>query len=704
MHNKKRGPHSRRVRLLGGTVLLFLLLAFLPPLPTHAADGITSDGLVYTISDNQISITGYSGVANVVRIPSIINGLMVTSIGNSAFYTCDNITTIVIPDSVTNIGDFAFALTGLTDVVIPNSVTSIGLEAFCKCTNLTSVVLPKGLTSIADGTFSDCSSLGSITIPSTVVSIGNSAFRHCSLTGITIPNSVIRIGDDAFIYCSLISVDIPSSVASIGELAFDCGSLAFFTVDAANPFYSSISGVLFNKSQTTLLKYPAAMEGAYTIPSSVTTIGDTAFYDCPHLTNVTIPNSVVRIGISGFFECRSLIRIILPNSITSIGEGAFAECSALASVSIPKSLTSIGDEAFYGCYSLTWITVDPRNPAYKCVDGVLFNSNMTTLVLYPAAKLGGYVIPNTVTTIADAAFDACGMLTSVKIPNRVTSIGKDAFSFCTSLTAVVIPENVVSIGDGAFLGSLSAILFTGNAPTLGAFVFAENPANMTVYYYKNSKGFRSPVWNGLRAVAVAPFAVATREATGPNYTTITLNGAVTPNGFATTAYFQYGDSTAYGNATPKLKVGRTKSVPFSATISNLKPTTNYHYRSVAVNSSGIIYGADKTFVTAPPPTANTEFAIPTSYTTSVLVATANPNGLATRVYFQYGRTAAYDLATAEQNIGSGASKATFSAEVSNLLPSTTYHYRCVATNSSGTVYGADRSFTTPNPDLWGGQD
>ena len=156
------------------------------------------------------------------------------------------------------------------------------------------------------------SSIKSVIINDGVISIGNEAFDECtSLTSITIPNSVTSIGDNAFGYCtSLTSVTIPNSVTSIGSHAFNgCKSLTSINVDSNNPNYSSVDGVLFNKDKTTLIQCPCRKQGAYTIPNSVTSIGEQAFVDCKSLTSITIPNSVTSIGSNAFLGCDKLVDV-----------------------------------------------------------------------------------------------------------------------------------------------------------------------------------------------------------------------------------------------------------------------------------------------------------------------------------------------------------------------------------------------------------
>ena len=156
-------------------------------------------------------------------------------------------------------------------------------------------------------------------------------------------------------------------MTSIGDYAFlDCTSLTTITVDAGNLNYSSVDGVLFNKLQTLLVQYPAGiLDNSYTIPDSVTSIGDYAFYYCTSLTSVTIPDSVTSIGLLRSISCTSLASITIPDSVTSIGVAAFESCTSLTSVTIPDSVTSIGDYAFYNCTSLTSVTL----PATLFVEG-----------------------------------------------------------------------------------------------------------------------------------------------------------------------------------------------------------------------------------------------------------------------------------------------------------------------------------------------
>ena len=358
------------------------------------------------------------------------------------------------------IGDMAFwGRRSLTSINISNSVTTIGWAAFSDCDSLTSINIPNSVTTIGNGAFGDCKSLTSINIPNSVTTIGNGAFWGCeSLTSINIPNSVTMIGNETFRYCkSLTSIDIPNSVTTIGNgVYWGCKSLTSITIPSSvvtiidNPFcfwhgnlyneskaFIYEDNVLFNKNKTTLIAY-IAKETNYTIPNSVTTIGNQAFSGCNSLTNINISNSVTTIGWAAFSDCDSLTSINIPNSVTTIGNGAFRDCKSLTSINIPNSVTTIGKDVFWGCKSLTSINIP---------------NSVTTIgkaAFCRCESLNSINIPNSVTTIGSLAFACCLSLTSINVPNSVTTIENRAFTSCESLTSINIPNSVTTIEDGAF--------------------------------------------------------------------------------------------------------------------------------------------------------------------------------------------------------------------------------------------------------------
>ncbi len=259
---------------------------------------------------------------------------------------------------------------------------------------------------------------GAVTIPSTldgatVTSIGQSAFAGCSsLTSITIPQGVTSIGWQAFASCS------------------------------------GLTSII--------------------IPQGVTSIGISAFSGCSGLTGITIPQGVTSISNTAFSGCSGLTNIIIPQGVASIGSGAFIGCRRLISIAIPQGVTSIGNGTFAKCWSLTSITVDANNTTYASENGVLFNKAKTILMACPGG-LTSVSIPQSVTSIANYAFEGCKGLTNVIIPQGVTSIGAQVFQGCESLTSITIPQGVTNIWGGAFSGctSLNSITIPQGVTSIG---------------------------------------------------------------------------------------------------------------------------------------------------------------------------------------------------------------------------------------------
>ena len=225
-------------------------------------------------------------------------------------------------------------------VILPEyngvKVTSIGGTAFYGCNSLTSITIPDSVTSIGSNAFRGCTSLTSITIPDSVTSIGNGAFEYCrSLTSVTIGNSVTSIGDSAFYNCSKLT-----------NINVNDNNKAYKSIDGN--LYS-------NDGKTLIQYAVGKTNTLFTIPDCVTSINGYAFYGCTKLTSVTIPDSVTSIGDYAFESCYSLTSVTIPDSVTSIGGSAFRDCTSLTSVTIGNGVTSIGSSAFYGCTSLETI-------------------------------------------------------------------------------------------------------------------------------------------------------------------------------------------------------------------------------------------------------------------------------------------------------------------------------------------------------------
>ena len=380
---------------------------------------VTDDDLRNAVED-EFGVKYSKDWKRLLKAPESLSGKYtirkgVKVIGNNAFWWCDS----------------------LTNINIPNSVTNIGNGAFSKCELLTNINIPNSVTNIGDSAFEGCHSLTSINIPNGVKNIRNGTFGGCSFTNINVPNSVTNIGDRAFASCSsLASINIPNSVTNIGDRAFSlCKSLTDIN-----------------------------------IPNSVTNIGDEAFSWCESLTSINIPNGVTNIGNGTFEGCWSLTSINIPNSVTNIGNNAFSCCYKLTSIKIPSSVVNINGNPF-----CRWNgDLYNESKAFIYEHQVLFNKDKTTLIAY-ISKEKNYIIPNSVTNIGDGAFWDCESLTSINIPDGVTNIGNGAFLGCKLLTNINIPDGVTNIGNAAFWGceSLTSINIPNSVTAIGNWAFEE---------------------------------------------------------------------------------------------------------------------------------------------------------------------------------------------------------------------------------------
>ena len=306
------------------------------------------------------------------------------------------------------------------------------------------------------------------------------------------------------------------------------------------------------------------------------------------------------------------------------------------------------------------------------------DNNTITIKRYTGPG-GVVVIPDTieclpVTTIWASAFYSCTNLTSLRIPNSVTNLGDSAFSDCTNLAGVY---------------------FEGNAPGLdGTNVFFEDSLS-TVYYLAGATGWGAMFGGRPTALwqRLPPWAW-TLSASATTTTGATLNGAVNPNGWPTTAWFQWGATTNYGSLTASTSMGSgTNVLALSAPLAGLTPGVTYHFRIAATNDYGLFYGSDQSFTTFIPATVVTLSATAVAATSAILNGTVNPNGWPTTARFQWGPTTNYGNLSSATGLGSGTNDLPLSAPLTGLSPSVTYHFRIAAANNNGLVYGSDQSFT-----------
>ncbi len=381
-----------------------------------------------------------------VRIPSGVNSIP------SGMFSNRNIWNLVIPESVTEIGDGAFDGCPIELAEIPvnaipyilndalrsvniTSGTALPEEAFKDCTTLEHVWFPDTLAEIGARAFENCTSLKSVTITAKITEIGNGAFNGCnnieSVTveekntafvaqngilynaamtkillvtnavkgEIVIPDGMTEIGAGMFANnVNITGVEIPDSVISIGSGAFDgCAALTEITVSSGNTAFTSQNGILYNKDKTQIVFIPQGVTGEVVIPNGVTKIAARAFYGCKGITKITLPESVTEIGEYAFYGCSALTEINLPDGVTKIGNSAFRGCNQITSVVIPSDVTEIANSAFRGCSSLTSITLPSGtesigyNAFYGCnkLTDITFNGTKADWLIIPKFEFGG---------------------------------------------------------------------------------------------------------------------------------------------------------------------------------------------------------------------------------------------------------------------------------------------------------------------------
>lgn len=448
------------------------------------SEWVEIDGLDYSI----VSCEGeesYAMVAQSYTSPSYWTDLVIPSsvqidgkvypvkeIRNRAF-SCYGLTSVLIPNSVTKIGDYAFEGNyNLTSITIPSSVIKIGQRPFNMCSKLSSVIFNATeceniqydeFGDVRDGFFP--SSVENVIIGDGVTRLPDGIFSNLKISRISIPATVKTIGKFAFNGCiNLASIDVSDSLDSIGQEAFrGCSSL------------ESIA-----------------------IPSSVTSIGRAAFIGCSSLKSIAIPSSVTSLEEFTFCNCTALASISIPSSVISIGEYAFYACSSLTSLTIPASIQKMGKNSFSDCSSLTSLEYNAKDCDYH--EGYLgeygvFPCSITALTIgdgvtrlpkyvFSGLNISSVIIPNSVKTIGPSAFNHCEKLEAIAIPNSVTEIGEEAFSYCKSLKKIEIPLSVSAIEPDTFeeCYNLTEVLIPNSVKTIGSDAFAgcENLKTITI--------------------------------------------------------------------------------------------------------------------------------------------------------------------------------------------------------------------------------
>ena len=482
------------------------------------------DGLLYISGTGSMTTGGWDDYLSDIKKVEFTEGI--TAVGGFVTLRCmSNLEEIILPDSMELFYVSIDSNPKLQSIILPDQMKELCPAMFAGDIALETVVLPEGLLSIGNFCFDGCTNLTDISIPSTVEMIGDQAFRECkSLRTVSISQG--SVGRFAFVSCSsLTQVSLADGVTTIGEGAFsECTSLESIHLPSG---LDCIEVNVFGGC--TSLSFVE-------LPASVTQIGEQAFVFCSSLQSIVLPDGLVSID-DGAFMYSGLTSIMIPDSVDSIGTYAFADCHDLAEISLGQGVTDIGNYTFRSCgftqitlpaglhqisancfmsSALEQITIDVNNPYYCDINGIVYDKDVTKLIICPPGKTGTLILDNGVREIGELAFAYC-KLSEVQIPDSVNILGEHLFessafletltlpigvtaiptgmcNFCTNLKYVNLPETLLSIGEYAFraCGNLSELYIPSGIEYIGNEAFAScNNLNITIasdnqfYDYRN---------------------------------------------------------------------------------------------------------------------------------------------------------------------------------------------------------------------------
>ena len=506
-------------------------------------------GTKYYTSDDELGVGFFSKCSGLkaITLPGYLK-----SVGESAFQECSSLETLNLPSGITSIGNYAFLeCENLTSVTLPSGLISIGDRAFMSCISITSLDLPSSLTTAGEMALAGCSNLTSLTLHSGLTNIkgnnllgGNMPYYHnlkdvryiidsdletylqsnhpiindirCGIkyylndqeiTTLEIPSEITSIGDGVFLSSNnLTNLTLSSKITSAGKYAFNnCSNLKdirYYIYDdlatyiqKGHPAFYVNCGIKYywNNQEITTLEIPTSVTSignhafygcngltSVEFPSNLSSIGDWAFSNCSGLTSVDLPSSITKMGECVFYYCKNLSSVKLPSEITAISNGAFGY-SSLKDIELPAGITSIGDDAFVNCSNLQNINLP---------------SGITTIgtgAFWDCSNLTNVILPSALTSIGDIAFLNCSNLANVTLSSNITSIGYSAFSDCNSLKNLTISKDVTSIKDIRFyyeydeLELESVYVAWENPIEAGSFFDRIKISNCTLYVPQGTK-------------------------------------------------------------------------------------------------------------------------------------------------------------------------------------------------------------------------
>ena len=363
----------------------------------------------------------------------------VTYIGENAFSDCDHLQQVTLPSRLQHLPANLFESCGaLEQIHLPKGIKSIGEGCFAACTNLKTIVLPEGLEQIASRAFAFCESLVDIHLPASVQEIGEEAFYSClSLQRIALPEGLKYVPVDCFGLCQCLEqVDIPASVQMVEQGAFDLTPYKRRGIQYAHDLLVGIGRV-------------DTPDGVLTIREGTRVVCDTAFSDYDHtLRRIICPSSLRQIGRDAFRDSANLEEVVLNEGLECIDGGAFAECKRLKRIYIPSTVRRIESNPFSCCDMLEEIIVSPDNPYFDSRGNCHAIIESASHRLITACKTT--YIPDTVQEIGVAAFASIATLERVTLPDSVKRIEWNAFKYCENLREVIFPKDLAYVGEDAF--------------------------------------------------------------------------------------------------------------------------------------------------------------------------------------------------------------------------------------------------------------
>ena len=421
---------------------------------------------------DRVKIIGLSAFKNCSGLTEVILPEGLTKIRNSAFYECRNLYKINIPSSVVTMEDNAFVFCyNMQEVYIADLSAWVGIDfetydanplhygdakLYLNNTLVSELCIPNGVEKIGDYAFTSCTGFNNVVIPTSIKQIGVGAFAYNPLLDIYY--------DDTSSKWKMINISTGNS--SIDSAVIHCTDTSIGYAPESD--FSAVNGAIIDYLGTAnIVRVPEKIGG-----SPVTTIADSAFYG-NSITQITLPEGVTSIGNSAFYNCKKLTYIRIPDAVKSIGNSAFYYCEALTSITLPDSVERIGTSSFRNCYALQKVSL---------------SSNITSIpeyAFYYCESLESINIPSKITSIGNYAFSSCSKIKGIAFPDSITRIGTSAFSFCSELNTVDFSDNISAIGSDAFRGCTAITEI--ELPTA-----LKNIASMSFYGCSNLKSVTIP--------------------------------------------------------------------------------------------------------------------------------------------------------------------------------------------------------------------